>query len=53
MLVTLMPAFLLTNLFGLNSSCVFSTEAELRDCYVIQDDVEVFGSLKQFSPDQQ
>lgn len=47
------PALLLTNLFGLNGSRVLPTEAELRNRYVVQDDVEVFGSLEQFSSDQQ
>lgn len=53
LLVTFTSVLLLTNLFGLNSSRVLSTEAELRNCYVVQDDVEVFGSLEQLSSDQQ
>lgn len=53
LLVTFTPALLLTDLFGLNSSRVLSTEAELRNCYIVQDDVEVFGSLEQLSSDQQ
>lgn len=53
LLVTFRSLYLLTNLLGLNSSCVLSTEAELRNRNIVQDDVEVFGSLKQFSSDQQ
>lgn len=45
--------FLLTDLFGLNCSGVLSTEAELGDGHVVQDDVEVFCPLKQLSADQQ
>lgn len=44
---------LLTDLFGLHSGGVLSTEAELCDGHVVQDDVEVFGPLKQLSADQQ
>lgn len=53
LLVTFTPALLLTNLLGLDGSRVLATEAQLRNCYIIQDDVEVFGSLKEFSPNQQ
>lgn len=42
-----------TDLFGLHSGRVLVTEAELGDGHVIQDDVEVFGPLKQLSADQQ
>lgn len=44
---------LLTNLLGLDGGCVLSAEAEFGDGNVIQDDVEVFGPLKQLSTDQQ
>lgn len=43
----------LTNLFGFNSGCVLSAEAELSDGHIVQDDVEVFGALEQLSADQQ
>lgn len=43
----------LTNLFGLDGGRVLSTEAELGDGHVIQDDVEVFGPLEELSADQQ
>lgn len=45
--------FLLTDLFGLNCGGVLSTEAELGDGDVVQDDVEVFRPLEQLSADQQ
>ncbi len=45
--------YLLTDLFGLHSGGVLSAEAELGDGHVVQDDVEVFGPLKQLSADQQ
>lgn len=43
----------LTHLLGLHGSRVLPAEAELGDGHVVQDDVEVFSSLKQFSADQQ
>ena len=44
--------FALTDLFGLHSGSVLLTEAELSDGHVVQDDVEVLGSLVQLSSDQ-
>ena len=42
----------ITYLLGFNSSSVLFSKAELRDGHVVQDDVEVLGSLSQLSPDQ-
>lgn len=42
-----------TNLFGLDSCCVLSAEAQLCDGYIIKDDVEVFSTFKQLPTDQQ
>lgn len=55
MILKLISCFLhlLTDLFGLDGGCVLSAEAELSDGDVVQDDVEVFGPLKQLSADQQ
>lgn len=40
-------------LLRFNSCCVFTTEAELCDGDVIQDDVEILGSLCQLLANQQ
>lgn len=42
----------LTDLFGLHGGRVLAAEAELGDGHVVQDDVEVFGPLKQLPADQ-
>lgn len=42
----------LTDLFGLHGGRVLAAEAELCDGHVVQDDVEVFGPLKQLPADQ-
>lgn len=46
-------SMLRTNLFGLDSCCVLSAEAQLCDGYIIKDDVEVFSTFKQLPTDQQ
>lgn len=40
-------------MLGLHSSSVLAAEAQLSNGYIIKDDVEVFGSLKQLPADQQ
>ena len=40
-------------MLGLDGGGVLSTEAQLGDGHVVQDDVEVFGPLEQLSADQQ
>jgi hypothetical protein len=39
------------NLFGLDRSCVLSSEAELGDGDIVKNDVEVAGAIHQLSSD--
>lgn len=43
----------LTHLFGFYSSCVLSTKAQLSDSYIVQNEAEVLGALRELSSDQQ